>query len=400
MGPQQVLRALALGGLIAASVTRGAHAAPARERIAVIDLGPADDGAARRKLGTALVAAGLDPVMGDGVDDALAGIATPLDDGPLAAALADAKQAFGELKCDVATKRAEQAISWLATRQAAGLPVPDLPRAWAYVLLCADRAGDTDEALLAAQRLRVVGGSPDVPASVMAKYPEIDTTADRDLIDIDVTTATPGAALWVDFAPAGTTPAHLQLASGPHLIAAALGTQRGYAIGTVTRKQKTVPIELTDMAGKWSALAARVASWHGKVPAPEELGAVIDQVHARVAVVRHGDTIEAWGHAGQTEPVRVLGGSDGVRVLGEADRLAALITDRVQTWSAHAPDPDRPLLVESADDRKRGARGEVVDEPTKWWVYASIVGAVLAGVAIVYVHDNESNTQRVELHYP
>lgn len=398
MGPQQVLRAVALGSLIWASA---AVAAPARERVAVVDLGPADGGAARRTLGTALVAAGLDPVMGDGVEDALAGTATSIDDGPLAAALADAKQAFGELKCDVATKRAQQAIAWLATRQAAGLPVPELPRAWAYVLLCADRAGDTDGALLAAQRLRVVGGSPDVPASVMAKYPEYDTTADRDLIDIDVTTASPGATLWVDFQPAGTTPAHLQLASGPHLIAAALGTQRGYVVGTVTRKQKTVPIELREMAGRWSALAARVAGWHGKVPPADELAAVLAEVNARVAVVRHGDVIEAWGHAGKAEPLRVLGGSDGVRSLGEADRLAALIADRVQAWSEHAPDPDRPLLVESEAERaKRGPRGELVDEPTRWWVYASILGAVLAGVAVVYVHDNASNTQHVELHYP
>ena len=47
--------------------------------------------------------------------------------------------------------------------QAAGLPVPELPRAWAYVLLCADRDGQLDVALQAANQLRALGGWPDVP---------------------------------------------------------------------------------------------------------------------------------------------------------------------------------------------------------------------------------------------
>src|SRR6266850_6442915 len=98
MGPQQILRAIGAGVLIATVAAHGtsARAAPARERVAVIDLGPADDGAARRKLGVALVAAGLDPVMGDGIDDALAGIAGYRDDATLAVHMAEAKRAFGE----------------------------------------------------------------------------------------------------------------------------------------------------------------------------------------------------------------------------------------------------------------------------------------------------------------
>jgi len=258
----------------------------------VIDLGPADDGAARRKIGTALVAAGLDPILGEGLDDALAGLPSYRDDPTLAVAMADAKRAFGDLQCNAVIGSAEPAIALLATRQAAGIAAPELPRALAYVLLCADREGKTDQALLAASRLRTVGGSPDVPASVLAKYPEIDSVPDRELVELDVTTAEPGAALWVDFAQVGTTPAHVVLPAGEHIIAAASGTKRGYVIGTTTHKQKTIAIELSDMAGAWSGLAARVASWKGKVPPADELAQVLAQAKARVAILRHGDTIE------------------------------------------------------------------------------------------------------------
>ncbi|MBA3541712.1 MAG: hypothetical protein H0T79_19010, partial [Deltaproteobacteria bacterium] len=53
-----------------------ARAAPGdklHERVAVIDLGPADGGVVRQRLAAAIVAARLAPVIGDGVEDALAG---------------------------------------------------------------------------------------------------------------------------------------------------------------------------------------------------------------------------------------------------------------------------------------------------------------------------------------
>jgi hypothetical protein len=367
----------------------------------VIDLGPPDDGAARRKLGVALAAAGLDPVMGDGVEDALAGIPVTRDDAALAAEITEAGRAFGELHCATATEQAERAIGRLATRQAAGMPVPELPRSLAYVLLCADRSGDANRALVAAAQLRAVGGSPEVPAAVLSRYPEVDSSPDREVIELEITTAQPGAAVWVDFAPAGTTPLHLTLTAGEHIVAAASGTRRGYVVGTATHQQKAIEIPLAEMAGTWSALAARVASWHGAVPSADELAAALAEVKVRVALIRHGDAVEAWGHAGVAEPVRLLGGADGTRTLAEAERAAALIADRVQAWTGHAPDPDRPLLVESAADRtRRGPRGEVVDTPTSWAVYVALAGAVLGGALVIYLHETSSSTQRVELHYP
>ena len=422
MGAQQVLRAAAAGVLIAAqAVTASAAPAapaapvgpaaapvlphtlprPAHERVAVIDLGPADDGAARRALGAAVVAAGLEPVTGDGVEDALAGRSQDKDAVPLAAAMADASKAFGALDCTTATRSARYAIAIAAGRQAAGLPAPELPTAWSYVLLCADRAGDTTAASLAATRLRALGATSAVDAAVLARYPEIDAIVDREVVAIDVTTTPPGAAIWIDFQRAGTSPLHVDLPAGEHLIAAALGSQRGVVTGTVVPKQPVVPVPMHDEAGRWAKLAARIAGWKGNVPPPAELAWVLDQVHARVALVRHGNVVEAWGRVGRSEPPHRLGeGADATMQLADASRAAGLIADRVQTWNDHAPDPDRPLLVEDIRERAKRLARERHDEPTPWYVYATIGAALLAGGIAIYAHDHTSDTQRVELHFP
>jgi PEGA domain len=377
------------------------------ERVAVIDLGPGPGAApqgnsgstdAVRALQAAIVAAGLEPVIGDGVEDALAGRDVDRDTLQLAAAIAAAQRAFGELACgDVATA-ARQTIGLAAARQAAGQDAPELLRAWTYLLLCADRENQIDAALTAASQLRALGGSPDVPANVWAKYPEIDAIANRELVELDVETDPPGAAVWIDFQKVGVSPVHVTLPAGDHVIAAAAGTRRGWAAGTAVRTQKAVQVPLTDAAGPWSEVAKRIASWNGKLPVPDDLAWVLARVHARIAIVRHGDTIEAWGQIGRSEPPHLIGGDDGAAPVGEAARVLGLVTDRVHTWNDHAPDPDQPLLVDPS--ATRGGRKDEENKPTKWWVYAAIAGAAAIGTTIILVHDSASDRQRVELHYP
>jgi hypothetical protein len=183
-------------------------------------------------------------------------------------------------------------------------------------------------------------------------------------------------------------------------MAAAAGSRRGTVTGTVIRKQPVVSIPLVDQASQWNAVAKRVASWKGAMPSPAELAKVLTAVSAKIAIVRHGDTIEAWGHAGAAEPLRRLGNEDGVRTVDEAAELVSLINDRIQTWNDRAPDPDQPLLVEDPLTRRaRKARAEG-EEPTRWWVYATIAGAVAASVLVIYAHDSASDTQHITLHYP
>ena len=372
-----------------------ASAAPTRlhERVAVIDLGPGD-GTIRRQLATAVVTAGLDPVIGDGIEDALAGIAAEPDAVALAAALDEAQRAFGALDCKAAVAAAKRAAGIGAARQAAGLAVPELPRAWSYALLCADRGGDVDGAMLAATRLASVGGSPDVPKDLVDRYPAVDAIIDREIVEIDIATDA-GAKVWIDHAYAGVAPLHVALPAGEHLIAAALGAKRGWASGTPIAKQPVVPVPLTEQRGQHDDLAKEIAGWQGKLPTPAQLATVLNRVRARIALVRHGDTIEAFGQAGRADMPHQLGGDDGVAPIAEAPRVLALVVDRIHTWNDRAPDPDRALLIE--DLHARGAKKE---EPTQWWVYATIIGA-LGGVALaVYLHDSGSDTQRVELHFP
>ncbi len=91
----------------------------------------------RARLAAAVIAAGLEAVVGDGMEDALAGEAADKDAvgwqrrWPEGAAFNGAR-AGGKAKIGVGIASA---------RQGAGLAVPELARAWTCVLLCADPDG-------------------------------------------------------------------------------------------------------------------------------------------------------------------------------------------------------------------------------------------------------------------
>lgn len=399
MGPEPVLQAARWLAFVAVAASVGAAHAKPRERVAVIDLGPDDQGAARQRLAATVVAGGLEAVVGEGIEDALAGRDAERDATTLASAMAEAQRAFGALDCKTVIASSTQAIGIAAARQAAGLAVPELPRAWTYVLLCADRSGDPDTALAAAGHLRALGGAAEVPADVWARYPEVDAVIDRERMPVEIVADVPGAAIWIDFAPAGTSPLRTTLPMGRHVIAAASGTRRGWAAGTTVKAQPTVKVPMPEQTGPHAAIAQRIAGWNGALPAPAELGRVLLLARARVALVRTGDRVEAWGRIGAGEPPRRLGGDDGVGTVDDAARLVALIDDRVTAWTDRAPDPDVPLLVEDPKTRSGGDRART-DEPTRWWVYAALAGAVAASAAVLYVYDSADDVQRVELHYP
>jgi hypothetical protein len=100
-----------------------------------------------------------------------------------------------------------------------------------------------------------------------------------------------------------------------------------------------------------------------------------------------------------SEPPHLGGGHDGTGPVSDIERVLGVVTERVHAWSQHAPDPDRPLLVEQPTSRgERRDDGE--KRKTKWWVYAAVAGAAAIGVTIIYAHDSASDRQRVELHYP
>jgi hypothetical protein len=179
------------------------------------------------------------------------------------------------------------------------------------------------------------------------------------------------------------------------VIAAAAGSRRGWVAGTAVPTQKKLQIPTADKAGAWAEVGRRVAAWNGALPPPEELGWVLARVRARVAIVRRGDSVEAWGRVGLADKPHRLG-DDAVVPVTEAQRVIALAADRLAAWRDRAPDPDAPLLVEDPRTRGRSTR----EEPARWWVYAALIGAVGASAAIVLFHETGSARQHVELHYP
>jgi hypothetical protein len=395
MGPQQILRA-ATGRAVAVTLVlaSAASAAPSREPVAVIDLGPGpDDPSVRQQLDATVVARGLSPAIGDGLGDAFAGLDQPRDQPLLDKALADAQQAFGALDCKATLSAAHGALSVLAGRQAAGMPTPELAKAWTYVLLCSDRSNDRPEATRAATQLRALS-SPDAPADLLAKYPDVDATLGIVPIQLDVDSDVPGSAIFVDFQAVGTAPLHLALAPGEHVIAAASGTRRGTLVGTPIKSQQKLVIAMPDQATRWSDVALRVAKWRETMPShdafPDEISAVLIETHVRVALIRRGDEVVAWGHAGLGERVRQL---DNATTLARADVAVGAIAEHVASWSAHAPDPNRPLLV---DDRSH----DTDKVHTQWWVYAAVGAALVAAGIVVAAHHYEHDTQTVELMYP
>jgi len=358
----------------------------------VIDLGPGDQSSVKQRIAAAISGGGLEPVIDD---DAVA----DRDGAQLATAMADAQSKFGALACKDAMAAAQTAISLAAARQAAGLAVPELARAWTYMLLCADREGDAATALFAASHVRTLGAS-DVDAKVLARYPEVDALSNREVIDLEIKTEVDASDVWIDFKRAGKSPLKIAIATGPHVIAAASGTRRGAVSGTVIKSQPTVTVPMPEQAGTASSVGKRIAGWRGKMPSAKELEAVLKAVKARVAIVRHGDTVEAWGHAGEGEPLRRLGGEDGVRKLDDVAALVAVIKERADAWSSRAPDPDQPLLIDKGSTFRRDANHTEEEKPTKWWVYATIAGAVVAGALVIYAQDTAKDIQRVELKYP
>jgi hypothetical protein len=397
MGAVQVPRHA--GALIACGaalvLAAPAHAETAAEPVAVIDLrsASAERDASRTRLhGGLAIAAGV-RVLDEAQRAALAGEARDADDTAAATALAEAKEAYGALSCGTARPAAEEAVLLLAGRQAAGLDErARLATAWTYVLLCADRDGDGPMARAAADRLRALGGAPAVTADVWARYPEIDAATDRDIVELTVVVVD-DAAVEID-GVAGA--AKRFVSAGKHVVAVASGGTRGAVFVTVHGKALTVDVPVTDRRGEWTGVAAQIATWQGEPPTPGELTEMMTRLSVRFAVVLDDGA----------PPVLWIRGPDDTTARAaetklarppDAAAIAQAVVARASVWSDGGPDPDRPLLTEDDVPRRGGKRDDRVQEPTRWWVYAVIGGALAAGAVTIYALETGQDRQRIEL---
>jgi hypothetical protein len=419
MGAQQVLRAAGVVAAVAiAAAPSGAHADRAprlrlaqagadpagAEAVIVVDLRPGDPAAlvtSRKALLDELdaiqgIRARRDPEL----EGALSGAAVDRDAARVSAALDEARTAFGALDCKRAAPAADRAIDDLAARQAAGLDDgAALRTAYAYLLLCADQAGDTATTVRAASRLRALGVTSGddvgISATTWAKLPEIDAST-GDLVALTVEADQPGAAVWVDHVAVGPAPQTVIVAGGEHVVAAGVGGTRAAKRLEVHGTKQTVALALTDQRGSWSDIAGKVRAWRDQVQSPTnaELGAIMTTAEVRFAVVLAGSrTAEVWAQ-GPTDPVAK---KLDTGTIDQPLELAAMISDRAAVWDGRAPGDE--LLTETAEERAR-LYGTGKRDSAKWYVYASIAGAILVGGAVIYFNDSASDTQRIVIQGP
>lgn len=369
--------------------------APAPTRripIAIFDLRAGADDEARAELTSALRGAELTPIAGE-LGVAFTG--RELDEQAAAATLAEAQAAYGELDCGRARPSAEHAVLLLSARVAAGADEQArLGKAWAYVALCAEHDGDRSSASFAVERLRALGFGPGrpgpLPADAWSRYPEIDASTDRDIVELTVT-GPAGAAAFVDDRAIGPVPATTFVAAGKHVVAIARGETRGAVLTTAFGKPLTVAVEGFDAAGP-VAVAAAVRSWQAAGAAePSALVDLMKQARAELAVVIGPDGAAAlWQRTGATATAIAHGSGP------------ALAEAAVEAWAAahdRAPADGVPLLREGDVPDPRKAEEDAEKAPARWWVYAAIGGAIAVGAVVIYAADAGDDRQRFELRF-
>lgn len=378
--------------------------ARADEPVVIVDLRPgtpAELAESRQALRDELGAiAGITVQFDKDLDAALSGAAVDQDATRVAAALAEAREAYGRLDCSKAAAAADRAIDDLAARQAAGLDDgPALKSAYAYVLLCADRDNDIATTVRAASRLRALGVTSGddvgISASTWDHIPDIDA-ASTEIIAVTVEADQPGAEVWVDHAKVGPAPATVYVRAGEHVFAAAADGYRAASRAEIVKTQ-TLSLALPDQKGTWSELAGFIHAWRDKVTPPTNAGltAIMAAAKVRFAIVLAGSHLaEVWGKGPDDQVAKKI----DTAALSETLEIGAIVTDKVTAWDGHAPADQ--LLTETPEERDayyhRG--GEI--KKAKWYVYASIAGAVLLGGAVIYFNEQAADTQRIVIRGP
>ena len=382
MGTHQVLRVAVAIAVTAGLAAPSAFAAPV---VAVVDV--RGDDATVTAVVDGFTAAELEVVAGD-----RAAAARGKDDDELAIdrALAEASDGYGQLDCGRARPWAERAALLTAGRTAAGKDErARAGRAWSYLLLCADRDGDRAVARHAADRVRGLGAGAAIGADVWSRYPDIDATLDRDVVMLTVT-GPAGAVATVDDRVVGPVPATALVAAGVHVVAVGDGARgpRGAAWARVAGKPLTV--DVTPRApddGVVVTVAAAVQALRGGAPIDAAaIDALARALDVELVAVVGADSISLWQR--QRSATTTITTGDAATVVTAGRTAYALAHDR-------SPDPTLPLVREP---RTKPAKAD--KDPTRWWVYAAIGGAVLAGAAAIYAADAGDDRQRFELVFP
>jgi len=383
----------------------------AQEDTVIIDLRSGDDAqlsksrdALRLELGKVQ---GIRMLGGPSMDAALRGV----KDNPLTrrgkSQLAAAALAYGRLDCKAASRSARLATINYAALQASKINVRDqLRRAYVYMLLCAHNGKDAPGAATAVARLRALGftSAPDgVSSDIWTTYPAPTSSS----VPVPVPGAVPmpppkttgelevskpaGANVWVDHVQRGHAPVTVKLPIGEHIVAVAnsLGGAAQLTKVKTVRTSIVMTIQTTDP--RWSPVTNTIAGWKtaGRIVSTKRLAELLRQLKVRFALVMFDSSVTVWGVQKYRKAARKLGAA----VASKPVALASIVTDHASAWDGRSPDPSLPLLTESNTKK-------LTKKPHKWWVYASIIGAVAVGAAVIIAQDSADDNQRIRLTFP
>lgn len=340
--------------------------------------------------------------------------AAPVD--PAATALELAAARFGALDCAGAEAAAADVIGGLALRLAAtgvtdGLRA-DLRRAWTYRLLCGERATAPAVMQRAASALRNLGvrdgAEVGIAAASWAQVPSVDASTDREIVEVSVqierdgtrAPLPPGSALWIDhaaiapsgdgrwFVPAGVhcvairvadpEPGKPALAVGGALVDVALDDKHRALVVPVG------PVATAAPSAAAVALTAAVAA----AAAPEasldtRRAAVLLAMDAtgatRAVLLRSASSVELWQR----------GDGGAITKVATTPLAASMIAAALRELDA--PPPAEPEPRPAVAERPSRAR---------WWVYATLAGAIAVSTTVLLVAGGGDDVQRIEVRGP
>ncbi len=364
---------------------------------------------ARTGLASALAAEGIAIVTLDLAPPPRAAAAIALD---------DAAAKFGALDCAGASAAAGRAIGELARQQVAagGTTAPmvdELRRAWTYRYLCGERVAAHPTMQRAGAALRALGVTDGttvgIAAASWATTPALDASTDRDIValQLDATLADgegamalpADAVVWIDHAPLTPGAGGGWFApAGEHVVAvrATLGgvVMTGAIVDAVIdpthravtlRLAPAMPVA-TEPPGLGAARAALAVARADGSSSDERRAAVLAAMTAtgapQAVLLRSATSAEIWRRA-----------ADGVGLAKQA--TVPIAASRIVAALAATPTEPAPLL----DDKSAPALGRK-NSTTRWWVYASLAGAIAISTTVLLVAGGGGDVQRIEVRGP
>ncbi len=150
-------------------------------------------------------------------------------------------------------------------------------------------------------------------------------------------------------------------------------------------------LQVTAASRRWDHARATVRAWRSGSASANALAIadLLTEVGVRFAILLwEGDRAEVWTLPPLARAARRV--TSGI--MRAPIPLAAAVRDEATRLNGQDPDADVQILTQPAkkEEKKR----------QKWWVYASIIGAVAVGASIILAGDLATDRQRIELSYP